>query len=129
MKIPTFFVPAAMEDTQEQEYATFAERCNRSVPHYKERIYSIIFIHDGDEWTATVGEKLHGIKERKTRGKQGWKYSQREVSDPAVILAIFPGNPFMVVTNHRIGGRDVGSSWVNPFMAGIPSSVVHFGGN
>ena len=129
METPPFFVPAVTQDDQEKVYGTFAEWCNRSVPNDNERIFSIVFRHDGVEWIATVGEKMHGIKERKTRGKQGWKYSQLEVSDPAVIRAIFPGNPFMVVTNHGIGGHDVGSAWVNPFMAGIPSSVVHFGGN
>ncbi len=42
-----------------------------------------------------------------------------------MVLAIFPGTPFKVVTNHRIPGN-VRSAWENPFMAGEPKSVAYF---
>lgn len=60
----------------------------------------------------------HKIKGQKTERLQS-------VSDPALVLAIFPGIPYMVVTNHRIAGN-VGSRWENPFLAGTPESVTHF---
>lgn len=49
----------------------------------------------------------------------------RPVGDSASVLAIFPGNPYIVVTD---AGRTGGllSRWVNPFMAGKPRSVAYF---
>jgi hypothetical protein len=83
-------------------------------------------MHDGEEWTATVGERLRGSKLRKTR-RRGIGSIERTVplSDPAVVFAIFPGYPYMVVTNHGIG-QSVGSAWANPFMAGEPRRITLF---
>lgn len=47
------------------------------------------------------------------------------LSDSAQVLAIFPGNPYLVVTNYRITDG-VRSAWENPFMAGRPTSVTFF---
>jgi hypothetical protein len=95
------------------------------VPEAGERIYSIEFGHDGVEWVATVGEKLLGTARRVTR--RGGKKSEqiRPVSDTAIVLAIFAGVPFMVVTNSGITAG-LRSAFVNPFMAGQPKSVTHF---
>jgi hypothetical protein len=114
---PAFFVPAADSDNEESVYAEFADWCGRPVPSRGERIYSITFIHDGVEWTATVDEQLQGFERGTTPRKR--------TSDPALVLAIFPGNPYMVVTNHRVA-ENVGSKWVNPFLAGEPKSVTYF---
>lgn len=123
---PPFFVPAATTDNQESVYAEFARWCGRPVPSPERRIYSITFVHDGEEWTATVGEALRGKRFRTTRSR-GMKIEREQpVSDPAIVLAIFPGIPYIVVTNHRIGGRNVGSRWENPFFAGEPDSVTFF---
>lgn len=122
---PGFFVPAATAETQESVYAGFADWCGVSVPPLTERIYSIVFKHNGETWRATVGEPMRGTKyiTRRVRGK---KVERSEAtSDPALVLAIFPGTPFMVVTNHRIAGN-VGSGWENPFLAGSPESVTRF---
>jgi len=122
---PMFFVPAATSENQESIYADFAKLCQSSVPKQEGRIYSITYVHDGEEWTATVGERLHGIQ-RKTSLSQGKKIERTiQLSDPATVLAIFPGTTFMVVTNHGISGN-VGSAWENPFMAGNPKSVLYF---
>jgi len=122
---PTFFVPAATPDNQESVYSGFAEWCHRPVPKPTERIYSITYIHDGEEWTATVGEALRGVRHRITRS-HGKKLEQTiPLSDPAVVLAIFPGVPFMVVTNHHLVGN-IGSAWENPFLAGQPKTVIYF---
>ena len=42
------------------------------------------------------------------------------MSDPAVVQAIFPGDPYVVVTDKRPIGT-ARSKWENPFMAGRPS--------
>lgn len=123
--VPAFFVPEAAPGGQEDTYADFAKWCGQSVPEIALRIYSITFIHDEEEWTATVGETLHGMG-RPKRGRRS-ATSERTVSlsDPAMVLAIFPGNPYFVVTNHRIN-RNLRSAWESPFMAGRPNSVTYF---
>jgi hypothetical protein len=122
---PAFFLPAATPENQEEMFAELAKWCDRAVPPLAGRIYSITYVHDVAEWTATVGNTLRGVRRRVTRSR-GKKIERTELeSDPATVLAIFPGEPFMVVTNHGIGGN-VGSAWVNPFMAGRPRSVTYF---
>lgn len=120
-----FFVPAATPEDIDEVYASFAEMCHTSLPPPDRRIYSIRFIHDGEEWTATVGEQLRGTRTR-TRQRRGNKVEvTNQLSDPATVLAIFSGVPFHVVTN---AGPITGivSAWVNPFMAGQPESVSYF---
>jgi len=48
------------------------------------------------------------------------------VSIPAMVLAIFPGDPYLVVTDHLLGNTSIGSHLENPFLAGRPRSVVRF---
>ena len=122
---PAFFIPAATAETQESVLQEFAKRCGVSVPAVERRVYSIVFGHNGEVWAATVGESLRGEQTRttKVRGKKVERTTQ--VSDPALVLAIFPGSPFMVVTNHNIAGN-VGSRWANPFLAGQPKSITYF---
>jgi hypothetical protein len=124
-KPPAFFVPAATPDNQESVYADFAKMARSSVPPVSSRIYSITYKHDGEEWTATVGENLEGVRYKSSRVKGKKIERELRLSDPAVVLAIFPGNPYIVITNHRIVGN-VGSQWENPFMAGVPHSVTYF---
>jgi hypothetical protein len=122
---PTFFVPAAPTEMQESVYADLAKLCNCAVPDFGKRIFTIVFVHEGEEWTATVGEKLRGIRHQIIKSQVMKSQQGRPVGDPALVLAIFPGAPFMVVTNHRIAGS-VGSAWQNPFLAGEPKSVTYF---
>jgi hypothetical protein len=124
-KPPAFFVPAATPENQESVYAEFAKQAGRSALPVIDRIYSITYRHDGEEWTATVGEKLKGVGYKTSRVKGEKIEKEFGLSDPAVVLAIFPGNPYIVITNHRIP-RNVGSRWENPFMAGVPRSVTYF---
>ncbi len=121
--IPTFFVPAAAPENQEEVYAGFAEWCRKPVPPPQRRVYQIVWVHDGEEWTATVGEHLHGVKLRRRRGR-GPVERGAPVTDPAIVLAIFADAPYTVITNARISGAT--SQWVNPFMAGEPRSVIYF---
>lgn len=118
-----FFVPNATPETQESVYAGFAKWCG--VPVSAEHVYSIVFKHNGEVWHATVGETMRGTKYSTYKVKGQKVERSQAVSDPALILAIFPGLPFKVVTNHRIAGN-VGSRWENPFLAGKPESVTYF---
>lgn len=125
MTNPQFFVPATSAQNIDSVYAEFARMCSCAVPHPDRRIYSIIFSHDGERWTATVGETLSGVRTETKRQKGSVVERLQRLSDPAVVLAIFPGVPYMVVTNHGIAGN-VGSRWTNPFLAGQPQSVEYF---
>ena len=92
----------------------------------EKRVYSITFVHNGERWTATVGESLRGKGFRTSRSRGMRIEREYPVSDPAIVMAIFPGIPYMVVTNHRMRGQRVGSAWENPFFAGEPESVTYF---
>ena len=123
--IPQFFVPAATDEEKESVYASFAESCRVSIPTIEKRIYSIVFRSNGETWTATVGETLRGIRPPPAKSRSSSAGREQSVSDPALVLAIFPGSPYQVVTNHGIAGN-VGSRWANPFLAGEPTSVTYF---
>ncbi len=122
---PPFLVPDETPETQESVFADLARIAQSPVPPLAERIYSITYLHDGEEWTATVGESLRGISRKITRSKGKKKERPFPVADPAIVLAIFPGVSYIVVTNHGFP-RNVGSAWVNPFLAGQPKSVTRF---
>jgi hypothetical protein len=123
---PAFFVPNATPENQEGLYASFAQRCGCAVPVPGKRIFSIRYVHDGVEWTATVGQELHGVKQVTSRSRGKKMVRTVQTSDPATVLAIFDGVPcFLVVTNHRIP-INVGSRWENPFLAGRPLEVTYF---
>lgn len=123
--IPYFFVPVATSKNVEKVYADFAEWCACPVPPLEERIYSITFVHDGEEWTATVGKTLSGKTLPNPRSRSKKPHHARKLRDPATVLAIFAGVPYFVVTNHRLAGS-VGSAWENPFLVGNPKRVIYF---
>jgi hypothetical protein len=123
--IPKFFLPGISSEAQEERYKQFAESCKLHVPKIEDRIYSIIYYHDGVEWTATVGEQLRGVKSKVTRRKGKQIENKEYYYDQATVLAIYPGNPYIVFTNSRID-LNIISAWENPFMAGTPKSVKRF---
>jgi hypothetical protein len=122
--VPEFFLPAALPDKAEAYYEDAAKFCNCAAPSFEKRIYSIVFSHDGVLWTATVGETLKGIGTR-TRRIRGKKVEQEmHHSDGATVLAIFAGNPYIVMTNEGLAGGF--GQFANPFLAGEPRSVTYF---
>jgi hypothetical protein len=122
---PAFFVPAATLETQESVYTQFAKWCGIPAPPTDKRVYSIVFSHDGEIWHATVGESMHGTR-YSTHKMKGKKVERSQpVNDPALVLAIFPGSPYIVVTNHLIA-ENVHSRWANPFLAGEPKTITRF---
>lgn len=123
-----FFIPAVEDpDNWEVIYKEFAEACNtHPLPHGK-RIRSITFPKSTVEtWTAAVGKKLSGTK----MVSQGKGADRREypksLSDGATVLAIFPGVPYMVLTNKNLDPT-ASSQWANPFLAHKdPTGVEYF---
>lgn len=118
-------MPKASRDETERIYQELAEWCQRPIPNVDQRIYEIEWEHDGEEWTAIVGEKLRGqrVRVRRRRGRD--VETRTPLSDSATVLAIFAGEPYFVVTDARPLGSVV-SAWVNPLMAGRPRDVRYF---
>lgn len=118
-----FFIPFAPSDERaEHVYGVFAEVCGVPVPRNDERIWAIHWTHDGDDWLAEVGEQLKGRRVRVRRRKGGNVQVVEHLSDPATVLAIFPGETYWVVTNGRPIGP-VASAWEGALMTGHPTSV------
>ena len=115
IQVPRFFVPDSNPETWESDFAKLAAiALQQRVPTLAERIYSITFVHEGEEWTATVGESLHGFRLRYTDRKRTSSERLNPVADPAKVLAIFAGRPYVVVIKYPQTGN-VRSVWENPF--------------
>jgi len=116
IEAPKFFVPEVADaDNYEGVFEALAKYSGVDPPPTDRRIYSITFVHDGEEWTATVGERMHGIRLPNRRSRSKKPYYPQPLFDEAVVMAIFPGFeqfPHKVLHN---GAR--GSKWANPFMA------------
>jgi hypothetical protein len=120
-----FFVPGATPESQEAVFAELARFAGQLVPQLSERVYSITYDHGGSEWRATVGETLRGVRRKRIHSKGTKVEREMPVYDAALVLAIFPGTPYLVVTDSRPVGR-VRSARQNPFLAGVPKSVTRF---
>jgi len=116
IEAPKFFVPeVANADKYEEVFEALAGLYGFKPPPADRRIYSITFVHDGEEWTATVGERMHGIRLPNRRSRSKRPTTPQPLFDQAVVMAIFPGVdqfPHKVLTN---GAQP--SKWANPFMA------------
>lgn len=123
----TFFVPDAIPPDLDDKgrYEELARFAGRRPAAPERRIEQIEWWHDGESWTATVGQTMHGTKIRKATRKGKRVDVTDHLSDPARVLAIFGGDPTLVVTDagFRPGAR---SAWVNPLMAGVPRVVRYF---
>jgi hypothetical protein len=121
---PEFFVPGTDSETAEAVYAEHARMCGRSIAPPGKRIFSIVFTSNNEEWTATVGEPLTGVFRRVTQvGAKKLELVQK-LDDPAIVLSIFSGDPYRVLTND-LPHAPVRSTWDNPFMA-TPTAVTYF---
>ncbi len=109
---PVFFLPSCPPDEQEEAYAQIASKVERSIPCLGDRVYSVSFHHDGTLWIATVGERLKGRAD--TDG-----YTR--VEDLALVLAIFPDDPYCIVTD-----SNPGSQFGNLVYAETPISIEYF---
>lgn len=118
---PKFFLPMAPGEMSDEEgLSELARFAGCPVPPEGQRVYSITYKHNGEVWTSTVGETSRGTG-WKTIGR-GRNKREREIplSDPCIVLAIFPGNPYTIVTDNGIRKRRA-SNWANPFIMGANS--------
>jgi hypothetical protein len=129
--VPSFFVPHFEPDKQESAYAELALSFKAALPATDKRIYSIAFRHDGEDWLATVGQQLKGMRIDTVRRRGKTVERRHRLSDSATVVAIFAGGPFLVVTNHLLAGDgpNVGSKWANPIRVGNPQSITYFAGD
>jgi hypothetical protein len=102
---------------EDRWYGLLAALARRAVPPLAQRIYSITYRHSGEEWTSTVGEALRGICTRQIGGGLKRRTRTLALSDSAITLAIFSGDPNAIVTN-AFPGWIVRSAWANPFYVG-----------
>lgn len=125
---PLFFLPETTPERVEAKYADMADQCHCAVPDLEKRIYSISFTEErrsDEEWTATVGKYLRGVRYSITRSGGAHVEQKLVVRDGATVQAIFSGPPFVVVTDSRIGSR-IRSDWGNPFYVDKPTSITYF---
>ena len=123
--LPLFFVPEATPEGQEAVFAELARFAGRVAPQLSERVYSITFDHQGGEWRAAVGETLTGVGRKRVHSKGTTVEREMPLRDAALVLAIFHGASYLVVTDSRPIGR-VRSALQNPFRTSAPTSVTRF---
>lgn len=118
--MPRFFVPFAQDGRQEEMYAACAGLAGAAPRPLNERVYSMVWRHDGVRWTATVGETLRGV-ETVTRGR-GSNRRETEVSRSTddTVMAIFPGTPGLIVHDNR------SKRWNLPILTGQAISITLF---
>ncbi|WP_089403859.1 hypothetical protein [Geodermatophilus saharensis] len=120
-----FFLPRATDDDQaERLYEALAEFAGCEPAPPGERVRSIGFTQDGARWAARVGEELRGERTTSSLRRGELVEHTQTLTDPARVLAIYPGRAHVVVTDAQpITGT--ASAWANPFSA-RPDEVVLF---
>jgi hypothetical protein len=120
-----FFLPRASDDDQaERLYDALAEFAGCEPAPVDRRIRSIAFDHDGAQWVAEVGEELRGRRTTQQLRRGELIERTEHLSSTSRVLAIYPGTPFVVVTDAQpITGAP--SEWANPLFA-QPARVTYF---
>ncbi len=123
--MPAFFLPRAADDEQaERLYEALAEFAACEPAPRGGRVRSIAFTQDGVRWVAAVGEELRGERTTSTLRRGELVERTEAFADPARVLAVYPGAPYVVVTDAPPITGTV-SAWANPFPAS-PDEVVLF---
>lgn len=113
---PKFFVPEVADaDKYEEVFEALAKLFGVNPPPAERRLYSITFVHDGEEWIATVGERMHGTRLPNKRSRSKKPHYPQPLFDEAIVMAIFPG--FEQFPHQVLHNGAPGSKWANPFMA------------
>ena len=120
-----FFLPRAGDDDQaERLYDALAEFAGCEPAPPGQRVQSIAFTQDGAQWVAAVGEELAGRRTTQQLRRGELIERTEELSSATRVLAVYPGTPFVVVTDAQpITGTP--SEWANPFTA-VPDRVTLF---
>jgi hypothetical protein len=123
--VAAFFLPRASDDEQaERLYDALAEFAGCEPAPADRRVHSIAYRHDGAEWVAEVGEELSGRRTTQQLRRGELIERTEDLSSSSRVLAIYPGTPFVVVTDAQpITGA--ASDWANPFTA-QPDRVTYF---
>ncbi|MGY1731665.1 hypothetical protein ACI798_09085 [Geodermatophilus sp. SYSU D01045] len=121
----TFFLPRATDDEQaERLYEALAEFAGCEPAPPGARVRSVAFDQDGARWVAEVGRELRGRRTTRLLRRGELLEHTEELTDPARVLAVYPGTPYHVVTDAQpITGT--ASEWANPFPV-TPAEVVLF---
>ena len=121
-----FFLPRASDDEQaERLYDALAEFAGCEPAPPGRRVHSISFSQDGAQWTAEVGEELHGVRTTQQLRRGELIERTEQLSSSSRVLAVYPGTPFVVVTDAQ-PITSTPSEWANPFTA-QPDRVTYFG--
>jgi hypothetical protein len=120
-----FFLPRASDDEQaERLYDALAEFAGAEPASLDRRVHAIRFSHDGAQWVARVGDELSGRRTTQQLRRGELIERTEQLSSSARVLAIYPGTPYVVVTDAQpITGAP--SEWANPFSA-EPEAVTYF---
>jgi hypothetical protein len=123
--VTAFFLPRATDAEQaERLYDALAEFAGCEPAPAGQRVRSIAFTSDGARWVAEVGEELRGRRTTQQLRRGELIERTEELGSPTRVLAIYPGEPYVVVTDAQpITGA--ASEWANPFTA-RPESVTRF---
>lgn len=97
-----------------------AKAIGHAPPPPGQRISSITFRNDGEVWTATVGRRLTGSRTRTHKSRGNTVERTMQLSNPSVVMAIFPGVPF------HVWHDGASHTWANPFLTGEPISLTRF---
>jgi hypothetical protein len=120
-----FFLPRASDDDQaERLYDALAEFAGCEPAPVDRRIHSIAFDHDGAQWVAEVGEELRGRRTTQQLRRGELIERTEHLSSTSRVLAIYPGTPFVVVTDAQ-PITAAASEWANPLVA-QPDRVTYF---
>jgi hypothetical protein len=120
-----FFLPRAGDDEQaERLYDALAEFAGCEPAPPGQRVASIAFDADGAQWVAAVGEPLTGRRTTSQLRRGELLERTEELGSPSRVLAIYPGTPFVVVTDAQPITQEP-SEWANPFTV-TPQRVTLF---
>jgi hypothetical protein len=123
--VTAFFLPRATDAEQaERLYDALAEFAGCEPAPADRRVHSIAFTSDGAHWVAEVGQELSGRRTTRQLRRGDVVERTEHLSSTSRVLAIYPGTPFVVVTDAQpITGTP--SEWANPFHA-QPDHVTFF---
>jgi hypothetical protein len=129
-RMAAFFLPRASDDEQaERLYGALAEFAGCEPAPPGRRVQAIAFAAaaaDGARWEAEVGRELRGRRTTQRLRRGELLEHTEELTSSCRVLAIYPGTPFVVVTDAApITGAP--SEWANPFTA-EPDAVTWFDG-
>lgn len=107
-------------EKQEEAYAEIAQFIGAGAHAPGQRIYAMTWMHNGVEWTATVGDTLRGTETKKIGRGRAATYQDIPRRTDDTVLAIYSGAPYMIAHDNK------SRYWNLPILAGEPSRVVMF---